>query len=298
VKRPPDDWQLELLCNLAAAELLMPIGVFPDLDQRTTDVERVLELRRKFEVSTEAVLIRIAKLSRRPLAVFAASRTDGSRLESQLRIEYLRSSRVWRPHLAPGRRLPSDTALSAVTAIGFTAAGSEAWPGGLEQVRVEGIGLPPYPGQRAPRVAGLIHPHGRRTSTHAGKIEYVRGDATKPREHGPRLVAHVVNDRTPNWGGQFARALRARYPTAQEQSRLGQQTADFTWVQPISSRWSHNCGWRAWLHRQGMGPQRVRESVTSRCVNVSLPSPMPRASSMHTCICHGSVLGRQAGVGL
>lgn len=51
------------------------------------------------------------------------------------------------------------------------------------------------------------------------RIQFVTGDATRPGGHGARLIAHVVNDKTPNWGGAFARALRDGYPVAQEQFR-------------------------------------------------------------------------------
>jgi O-acetyl-ADP-ribose deacetylase (regulator of RNase III) len=47
----------------------------------------------------------------------------------------------------------------------------------------------------------------------------VHGDATEPRGQGAKLIAHLVNDKTPNWGGAFARALRERYPQAQEDFR-------------------------------------------------------------------------------
>ena len=50
-------------------------------------------------------------------------------------------------------------------------------------------------------------------------IQLVTGDATQPGGPGPSLIVHVVNDKTPNWGGAFARALRDEYPVAQEQFR-------------------------------------------------------------------------------
>src|SRR5207253_1920213 len=46
-----DDWQVEMLCNLGAAEFLMPVGSFPDFKQEAISIDRLLELRRKFEVS-------------------------------------------------------------------------------------------------------------------------------------------------------------------------------------------------------------------------------------------------------
>ncbi|WP_433339964.1 macro domain-containing protein [Streptomyces sp. CA-253872] len=43
------------------------------------------------------------------------------------------------------------------------------------------------------------------------EIEYVRGDATAPHGKGPRIIAHVCNDRG-GWGKGFVLALSRRWP--------------------------------------------------------------------------------------
>ena len=40
-----DEWQLEMLCNLAAAEFLMPIGSFSDLKEETLNIDTLLILK-------------------------------------------------------------------------------------------------------------------------------------------------------------------------------------------------------------------------------------------------------------
>jgi O-acetyl-ADP-ribose deacetylase (regulator of RNase III) len=51
-------------------------------------------------------------------------------------------------------------------------------------------------------------------------ITYVTGDALSPEADGPAIVAHIVNDATPNWGGRgFAQAVRERLPNVQEDFR-------------------------------------------------------------------------------
>src|SRR5207302_163662 len=90
---PGDAWQLELLCNIAAGELLMPMGTLPKLSKEVLDIEHLLELRKEYEVSTEAMLLRVAKVTSEPVAMFAASRVDGNRLDSPFRLEYVRGSR-------------------------------------------------------------------------------------------------------------------------------------------------------------------------------------------------------------
>lgn len=211
-----DGWQLEMLCNIAAGEILMPAGTFPELTNETLDIEHLMDLRSHYDVSTEALLLRVARLSEQPAAVFAASRTD-PQADSPLRIDYSRGTRTCSTPLRRGQRIPRSSDAYACTAVGYTARGDERWDD--EQLHVEMVGLPPYPGQRLPRVAGILRPIGPASTVSRRQIEFITGDATRPRGEGPRVIAHVVNDRTANWGGAFARALRDEYPVAQAQFR-------------------------------------------------------------------------------
>jgi O-acetyl-ADP-ribose deacetylase (regulator of RNase III) len=224
---PADAWQLELLCNIAAGEILMPTASLPDLREGDLEIEHLMALRRKYGVSTEALLRRATKLSARPVAMFAASRTDPQRLSSPFRIDYAVPSRAWRPAVHHGQRRPADSVLAECTAVGFTAKRHEDWSRELGDIEVQAVGAPPFPEQRYPRVLGLLRPRGVRAVS-ANEIVTVHGDATQPRGRGVKLIVHLVNDKTPNWGGAFARALRARYPVAQDDFR--------TWAQRHSGR--------------------------------------------------------------
>jgi hypothetical protein len=209
----PDEWQLELLCNIAAGELLMPIGSFQSLEEEPLKIERLMELRKRFEVSTEALLLRAIRLTARPGAVFAAARVDGDNAESPFRLDYVIGSRNWSTRLRRGLRVPPTSVLAECTAVGYTAKGRETWAAAVGELAVECVGIPPYPGQRLPRVVGLLlNPL---AATPTNEITELVGDATAPRGSGPRLIAHLVNDKTSNWGGPFARALKSRYPLAQ-----------------------------------------------------------------------------------
>ena len=72
----PDDWQLEMLCNLAAAEFVMPMGSVPPSDHLPRIEELIRECRR-FDVSVEAFLIRMTKATNQPVIMFCASPTAG-----------------------------------------------------------------------------------------------------------------------------------------------------------------------------------------------------------------------------
>lgn len=208
-----DEWQLELLCNVAAAELLMPVGSFRSLEDEPMKIERLMELRKQFDVSSEALLLRVAKLTDRASAVFAAARVDGSRTASPFRLDYVIGSRSWSPRLRRGLRIPGESVLGEITAVGYTAKGREKWSVDVAEMAIECVGIPPYPGHRLPRVVGLLLSDVDNTAIE--EITELVGDATEPRGEGRGLIVHLVNDKTPNWGGPFARALKARYPHVQ-----------------------------------------------------------------------------------
>ena len=197
-----DDWQLELLCNIGAAELLMPTG-YTDLESEGVDIDNLLSLRRKFDVSTEAILIRMAKLTGRGCAIFTAARIGQNDGPPTFRIDYSIPSRTWDINIPANFRVESSSVLSECTAIGFTAKGTESWGGQLPVFDVQCVGIPPFPGDRFPRIGGVV------TSEHVHQseglqIEYLFGDATKPRGTGKRVIAHIVNDGAAKWGAGFA----------------------------------------------------------------------------------------------
>jgi hypothetical protein len=102
-----DDWQLEMLCNIGAAELLMPIGSFPEVGEADFSIDHLLKLREQFQVSTEAVLLRYLKLSRIPCAIFASS-AQAPEL-GRLCIDYVLATNDWNVPFRNGFRLPSDS---------------------------------------------------------------------------------------------------------------------------------------------------------------------------------------------
>lgn len=57
------------------------------------------------------------------------------------------------------------------------------------------------------------------------EITYVVGDATNPPGEGPRLIAHVCNDRG-WWGKGFVMAVSARWPEVRREYQRWHQNAD------------------------------------------------------------------------
>jgi O-acetyl-ADP-ribose deacetylase (regulator of RNase III) len=214
--RDSDDWQLELLCNVAAGELLVPSLALPthELDDAALNIDRLMVLRSKFDVSTEAILRRVAQTTTHAATMFAAARVGHDDSKPTFRIDYSVGSSAWDGALNRGSRIRSKV-LAECTAVGFTAIGVESWDESAPDFTVEAVGIPPYPGDRLPRVAGLLLRDLPQATAQA--ITYVTGDVTRPRGSGARIIAHVVNDRARAWGGHgFAVQLGRAQPRAAE----------------------------------------------------------------------------------
>jgi O-acetyl-ADP-ribose deacetylase (regulator of RNase III) len=194
----------------------MPLGSFTELVGKTPSIENVLNLRKQFDVSVEACLIRLIKLSRKPAAAFCASAHSSGRYK----LDYVIPSAGWEPPVGVGVVLPLDSIVSGVSAIGFTATGNESWVGD-GHLHVECVGLAPYPGQVTPRVVGFFLPTETQTYE-VPSLKEERGDAlAPPRKSGIRIVAHVVPNTTAPWGGGgFAAQVRHRFPSVWNHYRL------------------------------------------------------------------------------
>jgi O-acetyl-ADP-ribose deacetylase (regulator of RNase III) len=206
-----DSWQLELLCNVAAAEFLMPIDAVAGLVDIDPDIDFLMTTRTRFDVSTEALLRRLAFETSRPLAVVAGSRIAGA-VTAPLRVEYVVPSKAWAPTVPRGALLGPDGPFGEPTAVGQTARGAQRI--GDQVLRAQTVGVPAYPGQAFPRVLGLVEPSDAPRTALEG-IRYVVGDVAQPVGDGSLLIAHVVSDQSHSWSRRgVGRALAGRFPAA------------------------------------------------------------------------------------
>ena len=208
----PDDWQLETLCNIAAAEFLLPTGALAQTISTTPSIDTVLMLREKFEASAEAALLRISRLTSEQALAFACHR---ERASGRYVIDYVASTAGSSWSLRPGWLLPIQTAVAECTAIGHTAKAIEKWVS-IGEAQVESVGISPYPGDVYPRVIGFVRQVKPQQAAQR-IITYLRGDATSPRGSGQKLLVQLVNDAASSWGGGgFSAAVRRKWPSAQE----------------------------------------------------------------------------------
>jgi O-acetyl-ADP-ribose deacetylase (regulator of RNase III) len=207
-----DEWELELLCNIIAAELLLPREAVAGLLDIDTDIDFIMEARRRWDVSTEALLRRLVMSSARPLMLVAASRpTDSTTVP--LRVEYTETSEAFPAVPRRGDTLPAGSPFDRCTAVGQTVRGQLTLGG--EAYLAQVVGIPGYPGRLYPRVLGLMEPPNAEGST--PRIEYRQGDllAFDDDSSSPVVLAHVVTDAARAWSRRgVAAALARRYPHA------------------------------------------------------------------------------------
>lgn len=232
-----NSWQLELICNIAAAEMLMPTAAIDALVNTATDIDFLMAERARFNVSTEALLRRLVHATDRPMALAAFHRaTDAA--DAPLRCEYVLSSRSWEAPIGRGSAISQPTVLTTPTAVGQTARGTLTVPGSGENLAFQAVGVPPYPGRRLPRIFALLAPPGSEEPS-TTSLAFVTADITTAwtqvdappegergdqpldarREQPPTgsdhpvLVAHVVSDAAHVWSRHaVAGALRAKLP--------------------------------------------------------------------------------------
>jgi Zn-dependent peptidase ImmA (M78 family)/O-acetyl-ADP-ribose deacetylase (regulator of RNase III) len=278
----PDDWQLEMLCNLAAAEFVMPMGSLPSRDQLPRIEELIKECRR-FDVSIEAFLIRVTKVTNEPTIMFCASPTESPTRKPTYRIDYTVPSSTAPDLYLAGRTISEGSVVYNCTAIGYTDQAIEDWFG-HQRLNVECVGIPRYPGAEHPRVAGLIR---FQTSAAAREgMKVVHGNVLDPRAPGEKIICQMVNDQARTWGGGVARSAARKYPKAHE--------AFSAWIgsTPKHARLGNvhfvpvgrSTTIASLIGQHGYGPSpspRIRYVALAECFDKVLAYAMDRSASVH-----------------
>lgn len=203
-----DEWQLEMLCNIAASEFVMPIGSL-GANAGSGSIEQLMSDRRRYDVSAEAYMIRIAKVHPKPIGVFCASSRNRA-----YSVDYFVPSPLAPTPNIVGVSIPKASAAYRCTAIGHTDHGEEDWVSG-RPLRVEYVGIPGYPSTPVPRIVGLV----RFQAPELGRtpIRYVNGNVLEPRGPGVKVICQLVNNLARRWGGGIARQAAKRFPSAESE---------------------------------------------------------------------------------
>ncbi|MGE4480846.1 ImmA/IrrE family metallo-endopeptidase [Acidocella sp.] len=274
-----DDWQLELLCNIGASEIVMPVGSLPKLDN-VPPLERLIEDRLRFDVSIEAYLIRVVSVTDLPVTMFIASPHPAGQ-SFEYRVDYAIASSS-APGLPLGeQRIPDKSVVRQCTAIGSTAHDIENWADNKPAL-VECVGIPGYPGSLLPRVAGIVRHDARE---HGDFLHFIYGDILAPRPLPPIVVCQLVNDRAIRWGGGVAKQMARRYPNAEAQFS--------EWIKSVSrsarlgevhyATTAEGLTLASLVAQEGYGPggTRIRYHALARCLANVATFAFARDASVH-----------------
>lgn len=205
-----DDWQLEMLCNLAASEIVMPTGSLASMAE-IPSIEDLMVQRRKFDVSAEAFLIRLAKVSELPIGVILASPVSKGQ-DRRYRVDYVVSSPTAPSIRASDLMVSENSVLRGCTAVGYSNSAIENWVTG-KPTKIECVGIPPYPGDIYPRVICIARFE--KANEDRKPIKLIHGNVIDPIGSGPKIVCQLVNDRASKWGGGVARKSAKKFPRSE-----------------------------------------------------------------------------------
>ena len=211
-----NDWELELLCNVIASELVLPNEAVAGLVDIGTDIDFIMETRRRWDVSIEALLRRLTHAVPRRMTMLAVSRTVDNGGQAA-RLDYIDTSPST-PADSPlrtlhhGQLLPWAELLLRCVAVGQTVRGDVQV--GVGTYAAQCVGAPPYPGGRFPRILALLE-DADHTDRHPG-ITYITGDLLDIEvDTRPLVFAHVVSDAAHAWGRRgVAATLSTAFPDA------------------------------------------------------------------------------------
>ncbi len=277
-----DDWQLEMLCNLAASEFVLPIGSL----SAATDIPPIEDLmlqRREHDVSAEAFLIRLAKISKQPIGIFVSSPMVSESGRRHYKIDYFVSSPTAPKIRVSGMAIPDESIVHRCTAIGHTDRSVESWVIGTP-TQIECVGLTAYPGSVFPRVAGLIRFDQVQENHHP--IRLLHGNVLEPRNGGMKIICQLVNDKAVKWGGGVARKIAKRFPDAEagyteqvtkipQRDRLGRA---------IFSNASEDLTIASLVGQEGFGPSlfpRIRYAALQTCLEQVADRAASMGASIH-----------------
>ncbi len=201
-------WELEFLCNIAAAEILLPYGVFSlDANSKPANLESLMELSNKYQASLESVFIRYCEVANKPCLILLASIND----KGNLQVQYSIKSDASRLDLPEGFIIPEFSKAYDCKKPGWTSYEFEEWDGfNGQKFLVQAIGLAAIRKHQQPRVGIIVIPQSE--SVEAGQSLYiVKGDATEPRAGGNRIIAQVVNT-SASVGFGFGKSMSKKYP--------------------------------------------------------------------------------------
>lgn len=208
-----DSWELEFLCNVAAAEILLPYAKFyKDANEAIFTIDGLKSLAQKYSASLESVFIRFCEVVDKPCMVLITQFND----KEQLVMQYVvKSDSCLLNGIDEDFLIPKESKAYECTRAGWTSHNKEKW-GIFKGInyRVSSIGLPAIRKHTQPRVGIFIVPE-QYDALEVNNLYIINGDATEPRGAGNKIIAQVVNSSAGSGFG-FGKAMANKYPISKK----------------------------------------------------------------------------------
>ena len=220
----PETKELEFLCNIAAAEILLP---YSDFSKEANNVElnlsSLLEISNKYRASLESVFLRFCDVVDKPCAVVIGSFNED--LQS-INIDYFKPSKFFEPSRIKRIRVPKSSKAYQCVNPGWTDESKESWNVfGKEYYNFYFIGLAPYKRTKNQRIGIFLVPL-EYSNKPSNPIKEVFGDATQPRGTGNRIIAQVLNT-TGATGIGFGKSMSKKWPASKKTIIEWKETKDY-----------------------------------------------------------------------
>ncbi len=220
-EKQQDTWELEMLCNIGASEILLPQSVFAEeANAVELNIDSLIKLANKYGASLEAVLLRFTEVLEKSCSMCIAF--FDSKTKDKLVVGYSKLSKSFNIPIPKQYVIPTFSKAYECANPGWTSKGRENWDlfKGNEY-NLFSIGLGSLKKQKAQRVGILIAPVGQENFQPI-VINDVLGDATQPRGSGIKIIGQIVNTSL-GLGFGFGRSMKSRYPEIVKELKNWQQ---------------------------------------------------------------------------
>lgn len=206
----PSEWELEFLCNIGAAEILLPYGKFlSEVNKLPLNLDSILLLSDIFHASLESVLLRFCEVIEAPCTFFITTFVGEN--FNKLKVNYSKSSRQSIYSLERGDIIPKHSKAYDCLNSGWSSQGKEKWDiFGDDELMIYAIGLPPLKYINSNRVGILLAPASVAEAP-KNKLHTIVRDATEPAGTGMKIIVQVVNTLAA-LGAGFGKSLATKYP--------------------------------------------------------------------------------------
>lgn len=204
--------ELEFLCDIAAAEILLPYAEFTnEANSVPLTMQSLIDISKKYQASLTSVFLRFCEVVNKSCSILICHLSNNNRLV----LDYSKKSNASELEVPINLIIPEDSSAYECLSPGWTSYKKESWKiMNYETYNVFSIGLAPIRNSTEKRIGILLVPEHYKDEPD-NKINTVYGDATKPRGSGKKIIGQVVNTYA-GLGAGFGKAMKKRFPIIQD----------------------------------------------------------------------------------